>query len=173
MKKFLPVLLYLCIFLLLAGCANSSAGKPDTNLEFWIADNVTNFDFSGYQEKYGLFGGREYYGSGYTPLTDADGQQQDPEHCVIYTVTAYPDYSSRKSHITGIYITDPAVKVFGLSRNSTQEEIKTTMQDNGFRLQTNENAYGLSFQKGKITVHFCEESISLRAKVRNFWGIQF
>ena len=27
--------------------------KPETNLEFWIAENVDNVDFSKYQEKYG------------------------------------------------------------------------------------------------------------------------
>ena len=31
--------------------------QPLTNLEFWIAQNVDNVDWSKYQEKYGLMGG--------------------------------------------------------------------------------------------------------------------
>ena len=64
--------------------------QPLTNLEFWIAQNVDNVDWSKYQEKYGIMGGREFYGTGYAPTLDEWGQQVDPEHCVIYTVTSYP-----------------------------------------------------------------------------------
>ena len=69
--------------------------QPLTNLEFWIAQNVDNVDWSKYQEKYGIMGGREFYGTGYTLTLDESGQQVDPEHCVIYTVTSYPDYSDK------------------------------------------------------------------------------
>ncbi len=105
------------LFLLCAVCgviifANRTPHRPDTDLEFWICDNVDDFDFSGYQPRFGLMGGREYYGTGYSPGTDENGQQTDPEHCVIYTVTAYPDYSSGQSHITGITVTDPAVAIW-------------------------------------------------------------
>jgi hypothetical protein len=96
-------------------------GPPSSN-----AANVT-VDFSDYQEKFGLMGGREYYGSGYIPTTNENGEQIDPEHCVIYTVTSYPDYSSGKSHITRIAITDPAVELFGLTLNSSKNDIKVTL----------------------------------------------
>ena len=79
----------------------------DTNLEFWIAENVDKVDFSNYQEKFGLMGGREYYGTGYLPSTNENGEQIDPEACVVYTVTSYPDHISNKKYITRITITDP------------------------------------------------------------------
>ena len=100
------VLVFIVIGLFLF--ANRKPSRPVTNLEFWIGENVDEVDFSGFQEKYGLFGGREYYGTDYVPTFDEDGMTIDPEHCVIYTVTSYPDYSSNEQHITGITITDQA-----------------------------------------------------------------
>lgn len=168
MKKFVLLLAVLFCVLTVVGCSGGNLSRPDTNLEFWICDNVEDFDFSGYQEKSGLMGGREYYGTGYTPSTNANGEQIDPEHCVIYTVTAYPDYSSKKSHITGISITDPAVEVYGLTLNSTVWEINSTMEQNGFKMKGYK-----TFVKGKVSIRFTEECIRINADVTNFWGIQF
>ena len=61
----------------LVGCSPNKLAKPETNLEFWIAENVDDVDFSKYQEKYryGFMGsGRQYYGTGYTPATDENGR---------------------------------------------------------------------------------------------------
>lgn len=151
----------------------SVVGQSGTKLEFGIAENVDNVDFSEYQERFGLMGGREYYGKGYIPTIDEDGQQVDPEECVIYTVTSYPDYSSRKQHITRISITDPSVEVYGLTLHSSNEDINTTMKKEGFKLKGYENSYGTTYTKGRITIHFTEECISINADVSNIFGIQF
>ena len=45
----------------------------NTNLEFWIAESVDSVDFSKLQEKYGMLGCREYYGTGYVPTIDEEG----------------------------------------------------------------------------------------------------
>ena len=74
--------------------------------------------------KYGMFGGNMYYGTGYVPTLDENEQQVDPEHCVIYTVTSYPDYMNKAQHITRIEITDPEIELYGLSINSSKEDIK-------------------------------------------------
>ena len=50
------------------------------------------------------------------------------KHCVIYTVTSYPDYSDYAQHITHIYITDPAIEFYGLSRNSSFEDFDYIMK---------------------------------------------
>ena len=97
---------------------------PKTNLEYWIADSVDRMDFATHQEKFGLMGGREFYGKGYMPTEGENGEQTDPEHCVIYTVTSYPDYISNKRCVTQIYIhADP----YGAVGNS----------DRGFTLTVN------------------------------------
>ena len=91
MKRWiLPIIIVLCAAIFIIGYTNNKVPRPDTNLEFWICDNVETVDFSDYQEKFGLMGGREYYGSGYIPTTNENGEQIDPEHCVIYTVHPIP-----------------------------------------------------------------------------------
>ena len=171
MKK--AYLIIFAVLLLFTSCGTNMTKPDDTDLEFWITENVENVDFSGYEVRYGLMGGREYYGSGYVPTVDENGEQKDPDQCVIYTVTSYPDYSSGKSHITRIFISDPSVKVYGLTFNSSNDDIKTKMESSGFKLKQYENSYGLNYVKGKISIHFTEKSISIKAEVTNIFGIQF
>lgn len=172
MKKAIVFLLSLLLLISLAGCSRKLA-KPETNLEFWIAENVEDVDFSAYQQRYGLMGGREYYGEGYMPTLDENGEQIDPEECVIYTVTKYPDYTSRNSHITRILITDPNVTVYGLTINSSNEDIKSTMENNGFRTKEIGNMGNVEWVKGKFSIRFSKDSIGIRVEVSNFWKVQF
>lgn len=152
--------------------ANRKPDRPVTNLEFWIGENVDGFDFSGFQEKYGLFGGREYYGTGYVPIFDEDGMTIDPEHCVIYKVTSFPDYSSRKQHITGITITDPSIEFYGISLNSSHKEFEHLIKKHGFKI-TDTNANHHTAEKGKYSVIFTKDCIRIRADVSNILGFQF
>ena len=158
---------------ILFGCGKNIIERPETNLEFWICDNADNIDFSGYQERYGLWGGREYYGSGYAPSLDENGQQIDPEKCVIYTVTSYPDYSSKTHHITNIAITDPEVNVYGLTVNSSEDEIKTSMLNNGFKLVNEGFPQVKSFRKGDVFIRFTNSFIQITVEVSNKHGIVF
>ena len=146
--------------------------KPETNLEFWIAENVDDFDFSKYQEKYGMFGGRQYYGTGYVPTTDGEGQQVDPEHCVLYTVTSYPDYSDKEKHVTYIYITDPTVAFCGISLNSSFEEFETIIKQQGFKI-TESSENWRQAENGKYWISFTKEAIRIMVKVENKDGIVF
>ena len=173
MKKYLQLLLPLFCLLFLVSCTDNRFIIPDTDLEFSICENVDGFDFSSHTEKFGLMGGREYYGTDYIPMTDDNGMQIDPDACVIYTVTSYPDYSSGEQHITRIAITDPAVRVYGLTVSSTEDEIRTAMESYGFKRREYENSHGISYTKGKITVHFTDACITIRAEVTNIFGIQF
>ena len=155
--------------LIFCGCTVDLSKKNDTNLEFWIAEDVSDVDFSTYEERFGLMGGREYYGSDYTPTIDENGERRDPEHCVIYTITSYPDYAFGKSHVTRITITDPSVTVYGLTIDSTLQEIDDTLSDCGFRRAYNSNDY----KKGKTTIRFSDDTIVISVKVSNLMGIQF
>ena len=146
--------------------------QPKTNLEFWIAQNVDNVDWSKYQEKYGIMGGREFYGTGYTPTLDEWGQQVDPEHCVIYTVTSYPDYSDKAQHITSIYITDPAIEVYGLTVNSTFDEFEPVVKGEGFVISGSNEHYMLA-EKGKFSISITKTEIRIRVEVENKTGMEF
>ena len=54
MKKPLIFLLLLTM-LFLSGCSGGVPVKPDTDLEFWIGENVDSADFSEYTETHSLY----------------------------------------------------------------------------------------------------------------------
>ena len=151
---------------------NNNLSQPITNLEFWIAENVDDVDFSKYQIKYGMMGGTEYYGTGYVPTVDEYGQQVDPEHCVIYTVTSYPDYANKEQHITHIYITDPKIEFYGITLNSSFEDFEYYIQNQGFTI-THSNENSRTAKKGKYSVTITKEWIRIRVEVENKDGIIF
>ena len=170
MKKKLIWVLVITFTIVLILCVRNRIPKKDTSLEFWIAENVDEVDFSSYQEKYGLMGGREYYGTGYVPTTNENGEQIDPEACVIYTVTSYPDYISNRRHVTGIFITDPSVTVYGLTINSSVDEVENVMRSHGFK---NSSGQRRIYTKGKVSIRFSTEAIHINVKVRNLFKVQF
>ena len=171
MKRF--ILIFLAVILCLP--AFSSCGKrlsePEHDLEFWIGENVDGFDFSEYQPKYGIMGGFEYYGRGYVPTLAEDGWQIDPEHCVIYTLTNYPDYSSYSLCVTRIEITDPAVRVYGLSLSSTVDDIRSTMASEGFTVTGTDAS--IKAEKDNFRFIFTKDSIRITAEVTNHFGIVY
>lgn len=146
--------------------------RPETNLEFWIGENVDDADWSNFIEKYGLFGGVEYYGSAYVPTVDENDQQVDPEQCVIYTVTAYPDYSDHTHHITLIYISDPSVEFYGISLRSTFEEVIACIEQQGFVITDSRENY-VRAENGKFWISFTKECIHIGVRVTNNQGIVF
>ncbi len=160
--------LVLILIFCLKGCTYRLARPENTNLEFWITEEVDSWYLEGYQPRYGLMGGREYYGSKYLPTYDENEQQVDPAHCVIYTITSYPDHSSRSSAITEIFISDPEVYIYGLTFRSNQGDIIKGMTEAGYK-----NPEHMTFTKGKVTVKFGKDSIRIKAEVTNKFGIVF
>jgi hypothetical protein len=106
---------------LLSSCQSAAyLSKPsDTNLEFWLTQDVTNQDFSSHVSPGGYFGASAYYGKDY---------QTDAKSYVIYVVTGYPDYADNKKAITGITITDPAITFYSLSLASSQADFDQVMK---------------------------------------------
>ena len=144
--------------------------NPHTNLEFWVVQRVKKGDFKDCSPKYGMFGGDQYYGSEYIPEITEGNMQIDPEYCVIYTVTAYPDYMFNNRYVTGIYITDPKIEIYGLTINSSKEDIIKTLKKKGFIIK---EGNGVNAKRGKFTINFYNNSISIRAEISNIMGIQF
>lgn len=178
-SRTLTVFLAAVFLLTLFGCGENGFEKPETNLEFWICDNADDIDLSNCKARYGMMGGQEYYGSAYTPTINENGEQTDPEECVIYTITSYPDYSDKTQRITRITITDPAVNVYGLTVKSTADEIETAMKKYGFKTVeagaawNPDNPYGLLYKKGKINLNFYDNRIIIAVCVSNKSGIEF
>ncbi len=172
MKKLFTLFLVLILIFSLCACDNPRLPSPDTNLEFWIGENVDNVDFSKYQEKYGMFGGREYYGTDYIPTFDEYNQPIDPKHCVLYTVTSYPDYYDKEQHITHIYITDPDIEFYGINLNSSFEDFERLIVEQGFII-TGSNENRRTAEKGKYSITITKDWIRIRVEVENKEGIIF
>lgn len=162
------------LLLLLAGCAKPPERPEDTNLEFWIGDPVTEASFEGYTPRYGIMGGWQYYGTGYVPGVDEGGQQTDPEQAVIYTVTAFPDYSSKERAVTGISITDPAVTVFGLNCSSSADEWDAMFRKMGWEISGGgDTEIARQAEKGKYRIVYGSGSLIIGVEVTNRLGIVF
>lgn len=174
MRKLFFILTAAFFLYAIGGCAanRDTLPKPDTNLEFWIAENVDNVDISKYEQKPGMFGGHQFYGTGYAPAKDEDGNNVDPEHCVVYTATSYPDYSDQQVHITGIVITDPEIYFYGLSIGASFEEFESVMAANGFAV-TKESDDRFYAEKGRFAIRFNGDSIKISVSVTNKTGIVF
>ena len=106
----------------------------DTTLEFWITEDVKDRDWYEHDEIYGWMGAREFLGSAYEKNADTDGSDQHPEHYVSYVITAWPDYADGGEFVTDITVTDPAVKVYGLTIASTFEDFDAVFEPLGYEL---------------------------------------
>lgn len=174
MKRIIGIILtLLALSVMLSGCTRVLERPDDTNLEFWITEDVTGFDFSDHHFIPGWMGAWEYYGKDYAPVTETtEGRPIHPEHYVTYVVSCYPDESSNSVHITQIEITDPAVTFYGISLESTEEEIAAAMEKHGFQL-VDKNASGSFFEDGNIEFRFHSGKIVIRAESTNKLGIMY
>ncbi len=105
--------------------------KPnDSQLEYWITEEVTDDTFENciIMEKYEWY--TKYYAQGY---------DQEDEKSIVYTVSAYPDYSGENLCITQIAVTDPSIKIiYDLTCASSLDEWREVL-------------YALNFKEVEVT----------------------
>ena len=140
MKKTVVLLLLLCIFAMIFSSCSVYPELPmpeDTNLEYWLLESPYNKNWTELPNGYWMedFYGKSYLAEGYEPIVDENGNLTAPEHCVIYDTGNYPLVDKGVKRITDIRITDPQIYVFGLTINSTREEIDEVMTKNGFEVR--------------------------------------
>ncbi len=146
--------------------------RPETNLEFWITENVDNVDLSKYPK------GRTsvvsfIYGSQYTIKYTNHKLPIEPTYYVKYGVCKYPDVSDKSRHIIIIKITDPKVNAYGLTVESTPEEFKAVMEEYGFVIE--EDLQGPYATKGRFSIglNLVKKYLIIRADVDNKHGVIF
>ena len=151
---------------LLCSCSNTTRLKKpeDTNLDFWITQVVTHQEMQdkGCTVIPGWFGATEYLSSGYEPLIVEEHSNRIPEIHVTYLVQSYPDAMSNSSSITRINITDPTVTVFGLTINSSQEEITNRMKK-----VSGASGKDRVYKIKDVTFGFNEDNITISVPVTN------
>lgn len=119
----------------------NSLKKPfmpeNTSLDLWILQDTEALDLSDYESIPGYFGAEEIYGKGYERVFVPGEDFADPEHCVKYLISAWPDYSDGGEFVTQITITDPAVTFFGLTAESPREDFDRILTKKGFTHEDN------------------------------------
>ncbi len=147
--------------------------KPEgTELEFWIGDRYADLDLSGHIEKYGMWGGRQYYGLGYVP-TEVEGYgQKDPEHYVRYVFTGFPDHSDSMA-VSYIEFNDPNINIWGLTVNSTDEEFTEVLEGLGFKV-TDSGTF-ISAKRGRLDISLSASThtMQIRYDVTNIHHLIF
>ena len=160
MKKLIALTLLLCTFaLLLSSCGGNKDVKiekpEDTNLEYWLLDSPNKREWTKLYED--ILGGT-YLANGYEAVLNESSHnllypKNAPEHAVVYSTENYPIEEIGIKKITGIHITDPEIRVWGLTVNSTIEEFVEVMKKIGFKVDhTGPNIYHA--QKGRYSVIF-------------------
>lgn len=156
--------------------------KKYTFLEFQITENVENTDMSQYKSVSGWMGAKEYYGKGYSPVTDSEGNVTKPEYYVTYLVSAYPDYADGGQYITKIEITDPLVMVHGITVNSSFKEFEAVFKALGYTVSVAEKGgyvqYNAKNKDGiSYTIYLSNSNnikkMTIQAEVTNREGIIF
>lgn len=146
----------------------------DTDLDFWVTDDVSGFDFGEYTKLDGLMGGDMYLGKEYEPVISDGGSKSAPKKSVTYIVTAYPDYSSEGRNITGIEITDPNVRVMGLTVLDDNEKISEKLKGLGYEIEAvGDTGNRFSAKQGKLTIVYGLGKILVNVEVTNELGITF
>ena len=174
MKRALSVVIVGLFIFCMAGCANDKMPErpSDTTLEFWIAQDVSNVDFSEYSiATVTMFGGERYYAKGYAP-EDEKHPEVRPDTYVIYTLTAYPDFSDAGRHVTEIEICDPAVSVYGFRTGDSMETFDDIFRNLGYTITT--TSYAHTAKKGKFGFRYnTDGQLIVFAEVTNKNNIMF
>lgn len=170
MKKMKQNLTILIASFLLVGCGGSKTlERPSESVDesrqlaFWITQRVTLEDFKGCTYLPGWFGAYEYLDSRYQ---EVDGKA--PEVHVTYVISGYPDCADDLA-VTQIDITDPNIVVYGLTMNSSEEEITNTMSELGFSKTKDQTRWG----KNNCYFEFSKKSIFIVAPSTNNSGIVY
>ena len=166
--------------LTLLSCNNASdplyLRKPkDTNLEFWITERATSKDLEDKGCTYlpGWMGAEEYLDSRYTADT-SEPMAKAPDIHVTYLLTGYPDTLDDPA-ITHIEITDPSITVYGLTMESTDNQITSRLNElaTSFSyITTTEECY-LSVKIQNCSFSFMREKIVIDVPVTNNSGIVY
>ena len=182
MEKFKYIIGATIFVLLLGACSSNKKDSDiyldrpeDTNLEFWITQKVSfeDLDSKGCTYLPGWMGADEYLDSRYTADTSGDMAVAPGIH-VTYLVTGYPDTLDDRT-ITHIEITDPSITVYGLTLNSTDNEIinRVTDKTNSFSYVTTVDECYLQFKIKNCTFSFKTKKIIIDVPVTNNSGIVY
>ncbi len=113
----------------------------ETTLEFWIGEIVDESDYEGHAIVYDGF-----LGEGYSEDVKLGTATHD--YYVHYTVSNYPKVDSKTSGIVHIEITDPSVKIYGLTTESSLDDFARVFDALGAKVSRSE--YNVNAKLGDV-----------------------
>jgi len=158
LKKISFVLLSLLCFSLTCCTSTDITTRPnDYNLNYWIGDtiDINEIDPSKIYEK-----SEErivYLDSNYSFQSNIDGSLIFPKECARY----YVSFRENVWSVSGIYITDPSVKVFGLTMNSSNWKIRKTFKNLGFEYIDGYSGLDPCYSKENMDIRIYPSYISI------------
>lgn len=100
-------------------------------LEFWILQDAKDCDFSSCTNNPYVLGSQgAYYGRKYDITPTGESDLSTP--FVEYFLGCWPDLSDKEVYVTDICITDPDVRIYGLSLENTLAEWRETLTGKGY-----------------------------------------
>ena len=114
----------------------------ETTLEFWIGEIVDESDYEGHAIVYDGF-----LGEGYSE--DVKLGTHTTDYYVHYTVSNYPKVDSKTSGIVRIEITDPSVKIYGLTTESSLDDFARVFDALGAKVSRSE--YNVNAKLGDVS----------------------
>ena len=120
----------------------------NSNFEIDLLTKVEEGDFEGFATIPG-FGVTGYYNKKYG---DMEADYDAVYACYVqYDVTAYPDVALGDPYVTGIFITDPEIHLYGYNVGENSEEFFDFLEKKGFKEYYN-NGHLMKFSKGKVEI---------------------
>ena len=116
----------------------------ETTLEFWIGDIVDESDYEGHAIVYDGF-----LGEGYSEDVKLGTATYTTDYYVHYTVSNYPKVDSKTSGIVRIEITDPSVKIYGLTTESSLDDFARVFDALGAKVSRSE--YNVNAKLGDVS----------------------
>ncbi len=158
MKKISFLLLSLICFSF-AGCNSTDiTDRPkDYDLDYWICEtiDINGIDASKIYEK-----SEEkivYLDSNYSFQSNTDGSPVLPKEGVAYHFT----FSENVWSVSFIYVTDPGVKMFGLTMNSSANKIRYKFKKMGFKYVDKYSGFDPCYSKEDIEFRIYPTYISI------------
>ena len=148
----------------------------NSNFEIDLLTKVEEGDFEGF----GVIPGHGVTGYYDKKYWDMDADYDAVYACYVrYDVTAYPDVALGEPYVTGIFITDPEIHLYGYTVGGSSEEFSDILGDKGFEEYYN-NGHLMKFSKGKVEIrcginHETQEinSLYVGMDLSNMLGVMF
>lgn len=153
-KKLLTIGLAVLSFISFSSCRSIRAEKivedinNHSNFEIKLLTPVEDAGFTDFDviPGHGVTG---YYDKKYG---DIEVNYDEVYECYVqYDVTSYPDVALGEKYVTGIFITDPEINIYGYSVGDSSTEFSDFLEEKGFDEYYN-NGHLMKFSKDKVEI---------------------